>query len=285
MSFWRRSKKPVTTEPRGDQARPALPTIEMLDRPDLSRESFFLLYARLIEERLGGRDMQFIEDAGLTFTTATGKTQTTYLENVWRECREGVEPRAVIVERYLGSLGSLGDDDNATRDQIVAIVKDSEYVSVLGKDTNVALEHVAGDVWIVYALDLPKSTRTLSTNEMAKLDVTREELRPLALENLKRILPDIKCHGAGPWFLLTAGGDYVASILLLDGVWEQLAATVEGDLVAVVPSRDVLLFTGAESTEGLEAIRKKADEIHSDGHHVVSRTLFRRVEGRWVNFD
>jgi hypothetical protein len=285
MSFWRKSKKTVTTEAMTDQAAPASSAIEMLERHDLSRESFFLLYSRLIEERLDGRDLHFIEDGGLTFTTPGGKTRTTYLENVWRECREGVEPRTVIVERYLASLGSLEDEGETTRDQIVAIIKDSEYVSLLGKDTKVALEHMAGDVWIVYALDLPKSTRSLSLDEMVKLNVTREELRPLALENLKRILPDIKCHGAGPWFLLTAGGDYVASILLLDGVWEQLAATVEGDLVAVVPSRDVLLFTGGESTEGLAAIREKADEIHSGGHHVVSRTLLRRVEGRWVNFN
>jgi uncharacterized protein YtpQ (UPF0354 family) len=85
--------------------------------------------------------------------------------------------------------------------------------------------------------------------------------------------------------MLTAGGDYVASILLLDGVWDQLAATVGGDIVVTVPARDVLFFTGSASQEGLATIRKKADEIVSSGDHVVSRTLLRRVEGQWVNFD
>jgi uncharacterized protein YtpQ (UPF0354 family) len=85
--------------------------------------------------------------------------------------------------------------------------------------------------------------------------------------------------------MLTAGGDYVASILLLDSVWESLAELVDGDIVAVTPSRDVLLFTGSGSQEGLQAIRERADGIVSSGDHVISRTLLRRVKGQWVNFD
>ena len=81
--------------------------------------------------------------------------------------------------------------------------------------------------------------------------------------------------------MLTAGGDYTASLLLFDDVWNTLSQSVEGDIVAAVPSRDVVLFTGARSTDGIEWIKRKAHEIHEGGDHVVSQTLFRRVSGEW----
>src|SRR5262249_34077605 len=60
-----------------------------------------------------------------------------------------------------------------------------------------------------------------------------------------------------------------------------LSQSVEGDIVAAVPSRDVVLLTGARSTDGIEWIKRKAHEIHEGGDHVVSQTLFRRVSGEW----
>src|SRR5256885_92520 len=95
---------------------------------------------------------------------------------------------------------------------------------------------------------------------------------------LSLFVPPIERHGEGPWYLLTAGGDYVASILLLDEVWQQLEEEIDGDIVAVVPARDVLLFTSSKSSEGLVRIRDKARDIAQGGHHTVSETLIRRTQ-------
>ena len=107
----------------------------------------------------------------------------------------------------------------------------------------------------------------------------------IALNNLRRILPDVDYREEGSFYEVEAGDVYVASVLLMDEVWDQVAGKVDGDLVAVAPARDVLLFTGSESPEGLQAIRSRARDIVTSGHHVISDTLLRRVEGRWVNFD
>jgi len=120
---------------------------------------------------------------------------------------------------------------------------------------------------------------------MKELEIEPTDLPSLARSNLKRILPEIEQHGEGPWYLLTAGGDYAASLLLFDDVWNTLSRSVEGDVVAAVPSRDVVLFTGVRSKDGIEWIKRKAHEIHEGGDHVVSQTLFRRVSGAWKVFD
>ena len=44
--------------------------------------------------------------------------------------------------------------------------------------------------------------------------------------------------------MLTAGGNYEATLILLPEVWESVAEMVSGQIVAAVPARDVLYFTG-----------------------------------------
>ena len=100
---------------------------------------------------------------------------------------------------------------------------------------------------------------------MSSAGVAEGELKGLAIANLRRILPEVQRHGDGPWYLLTAGGDYVRSLLPFNEIWDQLADTVKGQIVATVPTRDVLLFTGAESAEGVQAIRQRV------GRHLLFR--------------
>lgn len=119
---------------------------------------------------------------------------------------------------------------------------------------------------------------------MKELKITREELRSLALTNLRNILPDIEQDGDGPWYWLSAGEYYTASLLLLDEVWDELQESVEGDIIAAVPARNAVLLTGSRSREGIEMVRHKAREIHEGADHVVSQTLLRRTAGRWKVF-
>ena len=65
--------------------------------------------------------------------------------------------------------------------------------------------------------------------------------------------------------MLSAGGDYVASLLLLEEVWQECKSSVDGDVIAAVPTRDVLLFTGSSSHEGIVALRKSVDRLEQTG--------------------
>lgn len=259
--------------------------VEMMLRPETTKDAFFLLYSRLIELRCETTDLKYEEPASLSFKTLNGETHTLFLENLWIESRANRDEGKETIERYLVPIVAFGEDSLPKRDRIVPLVKDQTYIDILGKETTIPIEHLAADLWIVYAVDKETSIRTISEAEMAQLGVTRSELSELARENLRNILPPVECHGEGPWFLVTAGGDYVASLLLLDSVWDFAAERVEGDVVAVAPTRDVLMFTGAGSEEGLSAIRGRARELEATGDHAVSSTLLRRVGAGWTGFD
>ena len=256
-----------------------------LESPTLKREELFRLYADAIKARFTPRKVSFQNPDRLDIESADGRDIKVFLENLWIQCRNSTEPRSNVFERHLAALESVMTPQtvSAGRDDVVPIIKDDEYLAV--NSESVVKEHLAGDIWIVYALDLPKATQALTESRMKELEIETKDLRFLALSNLRRILPEIEQHGSGPWYMLTAGGDYTASLLLLDDVWNALSQSVEGDIVAAVPSRDVVLFTGARSKDGIDWIKRKAREIHEGGDHIVSQTLFRRVSGEWKVFS
>jgi uncharacterized protein YtpQ (UPF0354 family) len=259
-------------------------TNDELNRPALKREQLFSLYERVVRERFAGIRTKFLLADQLEVETADKRTFTIHLENLWRQSQGSTEIRSEIVERHLAALENLinqSQQPQVTRENIVPTIKDSEYLALFGKNTSVAREHLVADLWIVYAVDLPTAIKTLSISDLHELDITQAELRELAVENMRRLLPEIQQHGSGPWYLLTAGGDYTASLLLLETIWERLQESVEGNVVAAVPSRDVLLFTGDASSEGVQAVRQRVREIHEDGDHVISQTLLRRISGNW----
>ena len=258
-----------------------------LESPTLKREELFRLYADAVKARFTPPKISFQTPDRLDIESVDGRDIKVFLENLWIQCRNSTEPRSHVFERHLAALESVmvPQTVSAGKDNVVPIIKDNEYLAVHGGSELLVKEHLSGDLWVVYAVDLPKATQALTESRMKELKIEPRDLRSLALSNLRRILPEIEQHGDGPWYMLTAGGDYTASLLLFDDVWNSLSQSVEGDIVAAVPSRDVVLFTGARSKDGIEWIKRKAHEIHEGGDHVVSQTLFRRVSSEWKVFE
>ena len=169
------------------------------------------------------------------------------------------------------------------------MIKDVLYLKeILNNSTGdkvTVTEHLAGDLWIVYAFDTPEAMLTMQNKHLRELDLKTQHLRPLAIENLRRILPPVLQHGDGPVYMLTAGADYVASLMLFDDIWDEIQEAIEGDIVAAVPSRDTLLFTDSTSKEGIEELRASITRITNSGGYLVSSTMFRRTSDGWKPFS
>ena len=258
-----------------------------LSNPSLTREKLLELFAEEIRLSRTGIEV-VVSGPGALRVLIDGEEHTAFIENLWRMCREGSpQSRLTVFQRHVRALIEAFSVSKAvvTKENIIPIIKDYEYCALGKKPDALLREHLVADLWIVYAADLPDSTRSLSIEERDALGVAQSDLRELSIANLAQILPPIERHGDGPWYLLTAGGDYVASILLIDEVWQELGEEVDGDIVAAVPARDVLLFTSSKSSEGLVRIRDKARDIVQGGHHVISETLIRRTQGHWKVFE
>ncbi len=257
----------------------------MLGRPGLGRDAVYLLCVRLMEERLPGGKVEFVEEEAVRITWPGGEESTFFLGNLWSEYSREPEARVEVVERYLESvLGRDREEEVGVRD-VVALVKNEDYVRQLGEDGGEVTDHLVGDLWVVYAVDRPQSIVSISVEQRERLALNKAAMRRVARVNLRRLLARVERHGDGEWFLLTTQPEtasYVSSLLLLEGIWEVLAAEVAGDLVVGVPSRDVVLVTGSRSAKGLVAVREQVEAIWKVGDHLVSRGLLRRSGESWV---
>ncbi len=164
-----------------------------------------------------------------------------------------------------------------------------DLVPVVRTETDVFSEHLVGPLWIHYAVESKRALATVTAHELNALGVDLGAARALAIENLRRRLPPAHFTGHSGVYRLTLageGGHFEASLLLLDEVWARAAPLVKGDVVAALPGRDLLLFTGTDDVEGLKKVRgMTADALHKGLEHSLTQQLFVRRDGGWRPFD
>jgi len=175
------------------------------------------------------------------------------------------------------------------RSRIVPVIKDKQWiddnVSALkarGLEAAFVFDRFNNDLVIVYAEDDPARTRYLMSGE--DLGVPRKDLKALAIANLRRVLPKVEISHEADILMVSAGGDYDASLLLLDEIWSGDQIKVDGDIVVAIPARNVLLVTGAQNRGGLRTMRTLVAKLSANGSHALTRTLFVYREGRFRKF-
>lgn len=141
------------------------------------------------------------------------------------------------------------------------------------------------DLVVLYAEDEPSHFQFISRRRLNELGLSEEGLHLRALLNLPERPPKVEVHGTPPRQMVVAGGNFEATLLLYDGLWDQLAKSVSGELLAVAPSRD-LLFVSDSAWEGArEFLTGVASKELEDKSHMLSKRILRRTSGKWVADD
>lgn len=140
----------------------------------------------------------------------------------------------------------------------------------------------AGDLIVMYAEDLPEHYAFLSERKLAELGLDMEALHLLAIDNLAARVPPIQLHGSAPRFMITAGGNVEATLLLHPTLWESLADHLPGAPVALAPARDLLFVTSTEWEDGRAFLKEMAGKEFEDKRHALSTSLFIRRNGAWT---
>jgi hypothetical protein len=170
------------------------------------------------------------------------------------------------------------------RDRVVPLIKDDSFFEQIDPGFRPATERLVADLSIVYAFDRPRSLDIMTETERVALGVPASELRALAVRNLRRLVPEIRHHESGAGYVLLAGGNFEASLLLLDDLWIKLAPDVAGELIACAPARDMILYTGSATPGGIEELRELASRVITEGGYSLSATLLRWTGVGWERY-
>lgn len=144
----------------------------------------------------------------------------------------------------------------------------------------------AGDLIVAYAFDMPHAFQFASRRECAELGLEGDQLRDLALQNLRARVKDCEVQGQDPVFTFQVGDGQESCLLLLEEFCEAFTGKVEGDLIAAVPTRDALLFTGSNSELGLQIASEAIEEFYSPSdNHALTKNLLRWKNRQWEVFQ
>jgi uncharacterized protein YtpQ (UPF0354 family) len=234
-------------------------------------------------------------DLELQLESPGRKEYRAYLDNAYNAYLQDPGDMAKIVDRYANATIELSKPKAIViKTQIVPIVKDRKWVTDVAqslkdrgatKPLETIVDSINESLVIAYAEDSPTSIRYLTNELLAETGVGRSELRGLAIANLKRLLTDIKINNLPLFAMVTAGGDYEASVILLDDVWTSEKMKFEGDPVFVIPARDVFLVTGSSNRAGVQKIRELSKSISAKGPYSLTDQLFVYRGGRIALFE
>lgn len=231
--------------------------------------------------------VEVVKDLELKVTTADGRESTSFLDNAYDTYKLDPKSKQEVIQNFVASgidtFESLGKSEALDRKLIVPVVKDRPWLeetrqALVARGATKLPEHVHEDLnaelIILYAEDSPKNIRYVGPKDLEDAHIERKELRTLACENLKRLLPKIERQGANGLFMITAGGDYEASLLLLDSIWSDIKREVRGDVVVAIPSRDLLIVTGSEDSQGIEKMKQIVQKSYAQGSYRLTTKLF-----------
>ncbi|GAB1448226.1 hypothetical protein MASR2M44_12340 [Bacteroidota bacterium] len=251
--------------------------------PELAFTQKFL---ELLQAHVKGIKLEKLEELQVVVNHESG-TFTHNLDNAWAERQLDPSQEADVLARFTKAAVSLYQPDTDFEpSRIVPIVKgvatSHELISQLSEQNDPYVwEEYTNALSIFYALDQDDSIRYLKQSELNALGIPLEDLRDLAVGNLLNLIPDMERQGEDGYYMLTAGGNYEASLLLADSIWNQENFPVDGELVTAIPARDVLLITGSNHKEGIDQMRKAVEDIYFTGSYSVSPELFVFKEGRF----
>lgn len=220
--------------------------------------------------------------------------QLVYLDNAHRQAQQAPADADAVIARHIAAMQGTRTIDTAQPvdlARIVPIVKDRAWAEGVartlaqrgGKPPKPLFQEPLNDALTVhYAEDAPERLRYLTEADLAAWTSRPEALRVLAQANLRRELSDIQVRRGNGLAMLTAGGTFEASLLLLDFLWTEEQIGLPEPWVVAVPARDLLLVTSLSTPAMVERLRDIAHRAHRESAYALTPELFVRREGKWV---
>jgi uncharacterized protein YtpQ (UPF0354 family) len=263
-------------------------------QPGMTPAEFSEEVARRVRIAAPEVDVQVAGELELGINATADSGNRAFLDNAYQMYLGASErERDDLIDRFVRSFAEATKGLERSRDAIIPIVKDRGWLQEIResmrrmgneKVQDNLYEDLNDDLVVVYAIDTPSNIAYLNPDELEGLGVQREELRALAVRNLRGLLPGIEVHRGELVNMVTADGNYEASLLLFADLWERERDRLRGEAVAAVPARDLLLFADSANADAIAQLRQLAAKMRAEASYALTERLFVLREGQWQPF-
>lgn len=140
------------------------------------------------------------------------------------------------------------------------------------------ISNLGNGLLVGYLVDQEDHFRYVQQRHLVASGMTEAVLHQNAINNLATLLAKngAKVQRYGDTFAVFFGGNFEASLMLIDALWDKdLAHLAPNGFIIAVPNRDILAFCDAKSTAGVEQLRQVISRVEG-GDHPITPTLYRR---------
>lgn len=250
---------------------------------EMAPEAFTELYAQRLRLVLPGHQVRVDGALRVAVHRPDGSERgLSFLENAWRACVGKTEQvREQVIERYVRSFLAVDNGDTYRSAELIVPLVRSRRVPVdlqtlctqAAAETRIQ-EDLNDELAVVYVYDTPHNAICVPREDLQPLGLAATDLRAMAVRNLRALLPAIEFHRGDMLNMVTAGGSYEASLLLLTDLWQRERADMQGDPVVAIPVRDLLVFVDSANPDAVAALRELAADFHREGEHPLTPSLF-----------
>ena len=135
------------------------------------------------------------------------------------------------------------------------------------------------DTVIVFVLDMPHMTVSITTDQIVRWGVSCEEVEELARENLDLYAPEldvkvIESAEGGRAAIVSEQDGYDAARLLMSDVHGRLTPHLGADFFVATPARDMFIAMSAEPEPFVQRLRERVAEDHARLPYPITTDLF-----------
>jgi uncharacterized protein YtpQ (UPF0354 family) len=155
----------------------------------------------------------------------------------------------------------------------------------LSREDSPIMRPLTDGLLICYIVDEGDSYHYVQQRHLDRAGVDPEELHTVGIRNLEKLAAnrDLRVQPYGAIHAVLMGGDFEASLILLNQLWdEHFRQFVSGDYAIAIPARDVLAFCDDDSEEGIGELEQLFARIAPMDDHLISDKIYVRREGKLI---
>ncbi len=258
----------------------------------IAPEEFTQRFIEHLQQENGDIGIRDVESLKFIVTTEDGGEHTAFLDNAYDLYLQDEAAIEQIIDQYAAALieSATRGDQELLAENIVPVIKDTAWLAEVarvtsehGQDSPPALYTRAftEGLVVVYAEDTPTNIRYVGRADIEEIGVADDSIVELSIENLLGRLPEIQVHGSDGLYMVTAGGYFEPSLMLVDDMWNADNFDVQGETVVCVPARDTLLVTGSQDEDNLDKLVEISEEIYAESPYRLTTRLYVWRRGGW----
>jgi hypothetical protein len=258
---------------------------------DLSPQAFTEEIAKAIRTAVPSATVTVERELEVDITYANGQNVLAELTTSYNAYSKEPQRLKSIIELHVARLATdewAKAQIKLDHSKIVPVVKNRKWledaerqIKAAGVEQKQLVDDFVDDLVVAYAEDTEKIFRYIARHEYKG---RWEHLRPLALQNLRRLAPKIQIEGLIEQVVVVSADDYTSSLLVINGLWSSPERfRVKGDVIVAIPTREAILVTGSASGK-MRQFREFVAELYAKGASPLSQTLLVHRNNSFTRF-